>query len=292
MIHKFYDTCSLLLMDLDSIFEENTEIVLCSITLSELENIKSSNNKDIDIKLNARKLLRWLDEHIDAYELVPYETDFDDYLKSRGLIINNDTRILACAYDYIKVRNPRYNVKFVTNDLCLKHLARIFFKPENILSVKEEDFDYDGYKEIYMNETEMAEFYSNPTVNIGLYINQYLILRSQETGEIVDRLVWTGENYRHITFANFNSDYFGDVKPFKNDIYQQFACDSFINNKITMIKGPAGSGKTFLSLGYLLHLLDRGKIDKIIVFCNTVATKNSAKLGFYPGTRDEKLLDS
>ena len=292
MIHKFYDTCSLLLMDLDSIFEENTEIVLCSITLSELENIKSSNNKDIDIKLNARKLLRWLDEHIDAYELVPYETDFDDYLKSRGLIINNDTRILAFAYDYIKVRNPRYNVKFVTNDLCLKHLARIFFKPENILSVKEEDFDYDGYKEIYMNETEMAEFYSNPTVNIGLYINQYLILRSQETGEIVDRLVWTGENYRHITFANFNSDYFGDVKPFKNDIYQQFACDSFINNKITMIKGPAGSGKTFLSLGYLLHLLDRGKIDKIIVFCNTVATKNSAKLGFYPGTRDEKLLDS
>ena len=34
------------------------------------------------------------------------------------------------------------------------------------------------------------------------------------------------------------------------------------------------------------------KIDKIIVFCNTVATKDSAKLGFYPGTRDEKLLDS
>jgi predicted ribonuclease YlaK len=47
-----------------------------------------------------------------------------------------------------------------------------------------------------------------------------------------------------------------------------------------------------LSLGYLLHLLSRHKIDKIIVFCNTVATKNSAKLGYYPGTRDEKLLDS
>jgi predicted ribonuclease YlaK len=34
------------------------------------------------------------------------------------------------------------------------------------------------------------------------------------------------------------------------------------------------------------------KIDKIVIFCNTVATKNSAKLGYYPGTRDEKLLDS
>ena len=59
-----------------------------------------------------------------------------------------------------------------------------------------------------------------------------------------------------------------------------------------MVKGPAGSGKTFLSLAFLLHKLERGRIDKIIIFCNTVATKGSARLGFYPGTRDEKLLDS
>ena len=59
-----------------------------------------------------------------------------------------------------------------------------------------------------------------------------------------------------------------------------------------MVKGPAGSGKTLLSLGFLFDQLEHGKIDKIIVFCNTVATKDSAKLGFYPGTKDEKLLDS
>ena len=41
-----------------------------------------------------------------------------------------------------------------------------------------------------------------------------------------------------------------------------------------------------------MHLLESHKIDKIIVFCNTVATKDSAKLGYYPGSRDEKLLDS
>ena len=28
------------------------------------------------------------------------------------------------------------------------------------------------------------------------------------------------------------------------------------------------------------------------MFCNTIATKGSAKLGFYPGSRNEKLLDS
>lgn len=41
-----------------------------------------------------------------------------------------------------------------------------------------------------------------------------------------------------------------------------------------------------------MHLLESHKIDKIIIFCNTVATKDSAKLGYYPGSRDEKLLDS
>lgn len=59
-----------------------------------------------------------------------------------------------------------------------------------------------------------------------------------------------------------------------------------------MIKGPAGSGKTLLSLGYLFSQLEKGKIDKIIVFCNTVATKDSAKLGYLPGDRNDKLLDS
>lgn len=68
--------------------------------------------------------------------------------------------------------------------------------------------------------------------------------------------------------------------------------DSLINNKITLVKGKAGSGKTFLSLAYLLCLLEKNKIDKIIIFCNTIATKGSAKLGFYPGSRNEKLLDS
>ena len=38
--------------------------------------------------------------------------------------------------------------------------------------------------------------------------------------------------------------------------------------------------------------MEKGEIDKIIIFCNTVATKDSAKLGYYPGSKDEKLLDS
>ena len=78
----------------------------------------------------------------------------------------------------------------------------------------------------------------------------------------------------------------------KNDIQQAIAIDSLQNNQITMLKGKPGSGKSTLSIGYLFDQLDKGKIDKIVIFCNPVATMNSARLGFYPGTKDEKLLDS
>ena len=103
---------------------------------------------------------------------------------------------------------------------------------------------------------------------------------------------WTKKGLIPITFATLDSKYFGKIKPYKDDIQQALLVDSLVHNKITMVRGRAGSGKTYLSMAYLLHLLEKHKIDKIIVFCNTVATKDSAKLGFYPGTRTEKLLDS
>jgi predicted ribonuclease YlaK len=58
------------------------------------------------------------------------------------------------------------------------------------------------------------------------------------------------------------------------------------------LRGPAGTGKSLLALGYLFYLKEHHKIDKIIIFCNTVATVGSAKLGYYPGSKDDKLLDS
>ena len=129
--------------------------------------------------------------------------------------------------------------------------------------------------------------------NIEAYrCGEKYIIVYDENGDPVDTLCWTGDTYRHLNYKSFNSRHFGEVRPHRGDIYQAIFADSLINNTITMVKGPAGTGKTYLSLAYLFSQLERGKIDKIIVFCNTVATKNSAKLGYYPGTRDEKLLDS
>ena len=52
-MNNFYDT-SALLEKLPCLFEDDEYFIISSITLEELENIKNSTNKDIDIKYSAR----------------------------------------------------------------------------------------------------------------------------------------------------------------------------------------------------------------------------------------------
>ena len=289
MKYKCYDTCSLLEQAGHLFDSDEFTLVISSITLEELENIKTSGNKDPDVKYAARKVLTDMDEHYGAFEIVLYNDSYGDMMMRDGISLSNDAKIIACARHFA-AKHPQDEVIFVTNDLICRHIASMYFVTEKVI---EEDYDYDGYKEVYLDEDELIEFYSNQDKNLyDLFINQYLLVYDANSGDCIERLVWTGDGYRRLAYNTFASKWFGDVKPMKGDLYQSLVADSFSNNKITLVKGPAGSGKTYLSLGFLMHKLERNKIDRIIVFCNTVATKNSAKLGFYPGTRDEKLLDS
>ena len=289
--NKYFDTSSLLLLA-DSLFEEeyDFDIYITSITLSELEYIKTSANKDQSVKYAARQLLHKLDENLTKWNCLRYNTECQQILERYKYEATNDTKILAMAWYHLNI-NQGDNGIFVTNDIALKMLARPMFG-SYVESIPVETDDYTGYKELYLTEEEMADFYSNPyKYGQNLKINQYINIYNSNN-ERVDTLLWTGEDFRQLKYKGFYSKQFGEIKPYKGDIYQAMAADSLMNNKITMIKGPAGAGKSLLSVGYLFYLLEKGKIDKIIIFCNTIATKNSARLGFYPGTRDEKLLDS
>ena len=285
MTMKFYDTSSLL-EAVDSLFETDEQFAISSITLEELENIKTAKNKDPEIKYAARKLLHALDKNVEQYHVEIFQEKFLKPIVKKGFSITNDIKILSCAINL----NKQYNVEFITNDLALMHIAFLFF--DTVYELKEDIDDYKGFREcILPNDNAVAYFYEHPEDNIlNLLTNEYAIIKDNKKN-IIDKVCWTGERYRPLKMKNFQSDWF-EVKPMKGDIYQQFVVDSLTSNKITMVKGPAGSGKTLLSLGYLFDQLQRGKIDKIIVFCNTVATKDSARLGYYPGSKDEKLLDS
>ena len=75
MVYKFYDTCSLLL-NVHHLWEDQYRIVISSITLEEIENIKTSANKDIDVKFAARELINELDKNFGEYIVVFWDESF------------------------------------------------------------------------------------------------------------------------------------------------------------------------------------------------------------------------
>ncbi len=130
-----------------------------------------------------------------------------------------------------------------------------------------------------------------------LHINEYLIIKDITTKHlpfeehiVLDVFKYDGNFYNRVPNKGFNTNLLGKFKPY--DVYQQCVLDSLQENKMTMIKGKAGSGKSLLAFAYSMKQIEKGKKDKLICFVNPVASKNSAKLGYYPGTKDEKLMDS
>ena len=291
MQYFFYDTCSLL-TEGKNVFNKDNKFYISNITFRELENIKTSFSKDQEIKSKAREVIRLLSQNEEKYEVINYLKHWDDELENYPVLSNNDdSKIILTALLLSKTKKDP--IIFVTDDLCCKKIASSCGLPTFYISDKEES-SYKGYSTVtYHTDEELADIYENiynPNSPFKILTNQYLLVKDSN-GNVIDHYKKGKKEFERVNdFICFESRMFGKVKP--KDVYQLIAMDSLQSNKITMIRGAAGTGKSYLSLGYLFHLLEHNKIEKIIIFCNTVATNGSARLGFYPGTKDEKLLDS
>ena len=175
---RFYDTSSLLLMA-DN-FSDDQYYIISSISLNELEGIKSSNTIDEDIKYAARRVLSYIDNSNGNVEVIIYNKDMLSLLDNYDLVINNDTKILACALWYDKEVHPDETI-FVSNDVLLKIIANLFFGDDSIESVQEDVSDeYKGFKDVSLTEQEMIDFYSNLNQNtLDCLINEYVIIRNE-----------------------------------------------------------------------------------------------------------------
>ena len=125
MTYNFYDTSSLLMRTNDLFDNPDEQIIISTITLKELEEIKTSMKKNEDIKYQARKLTALLDQHPDLYTVWIYDdTMLTPELAKFG--ITNDIKILATALNYDITCHPDETI-FITNDLALKNIANTIF---------------------------------------------------------------------------------------------------------------------------------------------------------------------
>ena len=256
---------------------DNGNYVISGFVIRELEKLKQSDNNERSYK--ARLAVRKIEENADKLEFVLEEpkNEFDDY--DDDYI---DNRILTLC--------KQQGFSLLTGDLLLKMKARAV--GVEVVKIEEDEDDYKGYVEVYMTDEEYTDFYQNrlDLNEFDLLTNQYLIIKDSLTGDVLDALRFDGQYYVAVKTKGFKTNLFGSFKPY--DYYQACVLDSLQNNQMTMIKGKPGSGKSLIALNYAIQQIERGKYSKLICFVNPVASRNSAKLGYYPGTRDEKILDS
>ena len=138
---KFFDTNAILDLQ-DKMFED--DFCISSISLQEMENIKTSGRKDEETKYKARKALHLLDENKDKYEVVVYTTAMENYIVEKQLEVTPDTKIIAsCAFS--KGLLPQdTDFVFVTNDIACKMIASKIFGLE-VESVGENKYYYGKY---------------------------------------------------------------------------------------------------------------------------------------------------
>ena len=258
-------------------FGNYEKVYISIISIEELDKLK----RDERIGYQARQAIKKI-EKADNKEIIFRST----YSGANFLEHNNDNEILKQAYERYKLDNE---LVFYTDDLCLKVKADSLGLPCERFEFGGKIDLYKGYKEVILTDEELAQYYEKPKNKWNLLINEYIIIKNND-GEVVEKQRWTEKGFQSLSTKTFKSMYLDDFKP--KDVYQMCCMDSLINTEFTIITGGAGSGKTMISLSYIMQSIQSGKIGKAIIAFNPAKLRNNESLGFYSGSRLEKMLQN
>ena len=267
-----------------NILDQYDDVILPIAVIEELDGLKKI---DGELGFFARRASKAIENHSNIQFVIK---DKYDNIPDGWNVELRDNKIILTALEY--------DAKLISDDLNVRIKSKAIGVKTEAYIQKQYDSSYRGFKEVEMTEQELADWYiATKKINIwGLNINEYLLIKQNE--DIVGSWVFTEYGFQEtiekkkekLFINNISSNALGKIKP--KDNYQTCVIHSLSNNPITMIKGSAGTGKSLLTISYAMSMIEKNKIEKIIIFTNPLATKNSAKLGFYPGSKDQKLLDS
>lgn len=272
---KLYDTCSLLAeIDNDDLFAER--FYVSSISLHELENIKTSKNKTEDVRYKARKLSHLLDKHYNDYDVVVYNFEISDYIISTlGLDATiPDNQIVGTA----KYISEKEDVVFITNDICLKNIARSLGL--EVCSVVGKENIYKGYKIIKGTSDQINIAMGNMDFS-DWNVNEYLIIQNIDD-DSEKEMRFDGEKFVSLKLPSSKF-----IKA-KNSL-QRCALDILNNQDITIaaILGGYGSGKSFISMQMALYnVQEKGYQSKILGIRSPQG--EGVDVGYLPGTLEDK----
>lgn len=287
MVIDFYDTSALLAIENIETFFSIGHNYISHFCLSELEAIKTSANKNEEIKARARKVARFMLANPTAFFCDTYdERKIEKARKKHYFPDNMDGRILAEATLLAK----KNRIVFWTADVNMSIFAReAGLEVHTFFAEEKQEEPWAGWSKYYPSEQEFAMLYTDPKMNIlGAKVNEYCVLY-QDT-EVRDVLRWDGEEYRKLKYSNFRNTYLGkNIKPL--NLQQKMAFDLLQNQDVTVkvITGVPGGGKDYIQILHALDMVNRGLFDRIIYVRNLIPFKDAPEIGFLAGDLEAKI---
>ena len=262
------------------------DVVVTSLVLRELEKLELRRN-DRTLQYSIRVAKRMVEDNLNNKKIEIRDIDNGGVLE-------------GYAEDYVDNKLIKYAVEkeygIITDDILLKHKVVSMGVEVIKSSDQEEDIEYKGFIEKSLDEEMIQLVYANHEMNMfSLLTNQYLIMKDDSNGEVVDVMIWTGEWLESIYKPYRNNRTIPQTSSFERveskDHYQAMAIDSMYRNQVTMVRGRAGSGKTLLALSYAWNLIEK-KGGRLVIFFNPAPSKDSITMGFNKGSKIEKALQS
>lgn len=247
------------LLDAPSVLDYKDSLCTWNLILSEsiLKEIDRMKTRSDVVGFNSREVSRKLEAVLrdSRFEIVYVPQSLHP-----GLSTDDEIVILAAEF----------NARVLSNDLNVRLKAKL----KGI-----EAYPYYGPQ----SSKWTNGWYSDVPPN-DILVNEYVV----HDGKTASK--WDGE-----CLSSFDNSFplktiqFGDLKA--KDVYQECAINSLKNEQFTVLTGPAGSGKSYLSLLYAFHLVEKEQ-RSLCIFTNPVKVRHSEDLGSYPGSRTEKLLQN
>lgn len=251
------------------------DFLISSVTLEELESIKTNKNKTDELRYQARKVTRWLSENEDKYEVVMYTEDLANALYDSQIAYDSpDAKICVSA-----ASKKEEDIVFVTNDLCCKNIASNIFGL-NVATLDEAKQEiYKGYQIIKGDSNYITTALSSP---VNWNINEYAIIQNIDDGTEKE-MRFDGEKFVPLRLPDSKF-----IKA-KNSL-QRCALDALMNPNITVVAilGTYGSGKTYLAMQMALHAIrESGNQSKILGVREIIG--EGKEPGYLPGDLESKV---
>jgi PhoH-like ATPase len=277
---------------------ENAYIVIPLPVLEELDDLKR--NTDERGK-NARHVIRFIDG------LKQKKGDLQSGVKTeRGNTIRILTSVSAEGREGFPLPIERGHIKLLMAFQIAKTGEKVIFLSKDLvmrvkaeaIGLESEDYEnlkfsyeglYRGYQRIEVPKSEIDLFFKNGEIDLEmpkLSPNEFVLMTSKEKSSAVAR--YNADKKKVEPLLKMSQDIWG-VLPL--NLEQKCALDLLLRDDIKLVTlvGPAGTGKTLLTLAAgMRKVFDEGVYSRILVSRPIVPLGKD--IGYLPGTKEEKLI--